>query len=67
MRKADYATLAALIRAKIIDDSRYLIGNNTARDMASERIGATKTIARQFADRASVDRAVFLKACGIDP
>jgi hypothetical protein len=50
MRKADYAALAALI----------------AEGMRSAESRATLTwLARQFANRASVDRAAFLKACAI--
>lgn len=52
MRKADYQILAALFK-----DWRAL-------NPASAR--TIDAMAREFADRASVDRAAFLKACGIE-
>lgn len=53
MRKADYSTLAALIK-----EWRAL---NPA---AAQTLSA---LARDFSDRASVDKNAFLKACGIEP
>ena len=58
MKKADYATLAALIRGFLIDDSP------AAREPMAQ--AAVKMIALCFATRASVNRAEFLKACGIE-
>lgn len=69
MRKADYAALADMIleqrkRAareqrtqKDTDRKEYWVGvENGARELA-----------QTFAQRASVNRAEFLKACGIEP
>lgn len=65
MRKVDYLTLASIIRgqyehaakAETSDDGRmaYWQGQRIVCD----------AIAREFAERASVDRAAFLQACGI--
>lgn len=59
MRKADYTILAALIRGFLNDDS----------PAAKEPLAraAVKMIALCFAGRAHVNRAEFLKACGIKP
>lgn len=59
MRKADYATLAALIRAEL----------NIYRTLSSGApcVDSLERIARGFADTASVNRAEFLKACGLSP
>ena len=57
MRKADYLLLAKLVRAIIFDRV-----NGSPDDQIA---GAAKLLALTFAARASVDRAEFLKACGI--
>jgi len=59
MRKADYTTLAALVRGFLDDDSEAS-KNSLAR-------AAVITIAMSFAARASVNKAEFLAACGINP
>jgi hypothetical protein len=61
MRKADYQLLAQSIREKL----------NESNEVASPHIRAFAVsllteLARDFAASASVDRAAFLKACGID-
>jgi len=58
MRKADYITLAELIRDEL----------RTYRPLSSgaARVDSLERVARQFAQRASVNGAAFLKACGID-
>lgn len=61
MRKADYAALAAIIKQK---RQEYLPVHGLTRDEASAK--AVSDVAHAFADRASVDKAEFLKACGID-
>lgn len=63
MRKADYAALAAIIAAchKAGRDSRPA---DPAR--FDGYLAAVDAIARQFATRASVNRAEFMKACGIE-
>lgn len=58
MRKADYQALAEVIRENL-----HSLGN----DMADKCTRITLIgMARRFAERASVDRAAFLKACGIE-
>jgi hypothetical protein len=59
MRKADYATLAALVRGFLQDDSP------ASKDPLAR--ATVIMIAMCFAARTSVDTAEFLKACGIDP
>lgn len=58
MRKQDYTLLAALIAAEI----------KTYQDLSSgaPRLDTLTRLARQFADRASVNKTEFLKACGIE-
>ena len=56
MRKADYAALAEIIRKQIA-----AVGNEVER--AAMRY-AIKSVAREFAARASVNKDEFLKACG---
>ena len=64
MRKADYAALAAIIAA-------CRKAGNDARPYDPTRfdgyLAAIDAIAHQFAARASVKPAEFLKACGITP
>lgn len=62
MRKADYAALAAIIKTELTAIKRH--GYD-----AKVRAACTATltsVADEFANRASVDRAEFLKACGIE-
>lgn len=58
MRKIDYLTLAQLIRAEL----------ETYRKLSSgpARVDSLERLARQFAERASVDKLAFLRACGIE-
>ncbi len=58
MRKQDYAILAALIKAKLAHYKQHPQG----------QIGqqACAALAYEFAARASVNKAEFLKACGIE-
>ena len=58
VRKADYFLLAKLVRALIFDRV-----NGSPNDQIA---GSVKLLALTFAARASVDRAEFLKACGIE-
>lgn len=57
MRKTDYSTLAELIRATLAG-----LGSDIADRCTRVSV---ESIARRFADRASVDPAKFLAACGI--
>jgi len=75
MRKADYATLARLIKdrrevhtelhseASKTPDS---IGRGHAITHHLGALGALDSVARAFASSASVDPAEFLRACGLD-
>lgn len=70
MRKADYAALASLLEceARI---ARRTVANPAVPESVRQRyadvLDSVTYIAREFANRASVDRTEFLKACGIDP
>jgi hypothetical protein len=55
MRKADYALLAKIIRTM-----RLFHKNNNP-----SKCAALQSLAREFAERASVDKAAFFKACGL--
>lgn len=57
MRKIDYQILADIIQAH---HAQYLRLN------AIECAAACEAIAKNFANRASVNRAEFLRACGIE-
>ena len=59
MRKVDYQTLANIIGMHI----RLLKTLHDGNDPASKHL---REVAREFAARASVDRAAFMKACGIE-
>lgn len=59
MRKADYTLLASIIREEV---DAYREPENEAQEM---RLSTATDIARAFASHASVDKAAFLKACGI--
>lgn len=70
MRKADYATLAGLVRGERAA-ARKTLGAPTddphEHTAADARRQTAERIARQFAEQASVDRAEFLAACGLSP
>lgn len=66
MRKADYATLADIIRGERASAAQFLNGTDEMRHRAEARMASTERVARDFASRASVDRAAFLEACGIE-
>lgn len=60
MRKADYSLLAQLLRD-------YIAAAATCGgDIGNMQLIVLKQIATRFANRASVDKAAFLKACGIE-
>lgn len=64
MRKADYAALAEIIKtAREIAQSGYEL----APDISRAKFTQCAVIAELFAARAHVNRAEFLKACGIEP
>lgn len=65
MRKVDYAALADIIRRATSADTVLRMGYSQLEERARNKFA--QHIAREFAGRASVDRAEFLKACGIDP
>jgi len=70
MKKADYSTLAQLIReghafATVQRDSEG--ADAYTQRYHQGRIDACAGIARRFAKGAHVDPVEFLKACGIDP
>lgn len=59
MRKQDYAALAQIIRESLA---------GLGQDLADRCTRITlEGLATRFAERASVDRAAFLKACGLKP
>lgn len=68
MRKADYAALAAIIHHewKNTEPARNFSDECRAAEQ-SARMQLLRSIARQFAASASVNKAEFLRACGIDP
>ena len=66
MRKADYTALAAIIRIEI-DAAKALHKIENLQFEAHARYNTAKRIALGFVPRASVNRAEFLKACGIAP
>ena len=71
MRKADYALLAASVRAIVDTSNAEMVATRRAEgngwDVAFARRGAALDIAHRFVEGASVDRAAFLTACGIAP
>lgn len=70
MRKADYSALAAIIRTAVaIGRAGAAVEHQTAESRAECRatFETARNIAERFASRASVDRAAFLRACGIEP
>lgn len=58
MRKIDYQLLAELIR--------YELHIYRGLSSGAARVDSLERIARQFAEKASVNKAAFLKACGIE-
>jgi ABC-type microcin C transport system permease subunit YejE len=70
MRKIDYAALAAIIRdtreTANANREAWVPGHPSAEYWRGAESKA-RDIAHRFADTASVNRAEFLKACGIDP
>lgn len=68
MRKADYTALATEIRCSIAfaDVQKESTTREENVQYYTGRADALRHLAREFAARASVDRAAFLKACGID-
>ena len=68
MRKADYTALAAIIAKKRADMLLAKVQTNCGKAelvaLAAEQ--TTRDIAENFARVASVNRAEFLKACGIE-
>lgn len=69
MRKADYATLAAIIAHDCGEFARAEKETNDPRLATTAACARTalQNVAREFAKTASVNRAEFLKACGIEP
>jgi hypothetical protein len=67
MRKADYSLLAQILRKKRDDMRRAQNGMNERQDFAAMHSEVcARDIAIDFARFASVGKAAFLKACGID-
>lgn len=64
MRKIEYTQLARIIAAQKQLGSD-LAADSAKREYARGIINACETIARDFASVASVDKAQFLRACGI--
>ena len=64
MRKADYTLLAAIIRAEI-DGAKAMHKTESMQFEAHVRYNTAKRVALEFIPRSSVNRAEFLKACGI--
>lgn len=69
MRKADYATLARTIARDITEYDRAIRDTNDdrLRMLASAGRTALRNLAVDFARSASIDRAAWLRACGINP
>jgi hypothetical protein len=68
MRKKDYGMLADLIKKRIEDtdlNSVPFVGTVYGANQ-SYLSRSFKILAREFASSASVDKAEFLKACGIE-
>ena len=64
MRKADYTLLAEIIRAEI-DGAKAMHKIGVLQFESHARYNTAKRIALEFTPRASVNRAEFLKACGL--
>ena len=67
MRKADYAILAEAIKKHGIERTEGHGYHYPTKEHAEGVRQCAGTIARTFARFARVDRADFLRACGIDP
>jgi hypothetical protein len=65
MRKADYQTLARILKAQARADVSRLNDMNIAATQAGNA-RAVKAIAHECAKKLNVDPVEFLKACGID-
>lgn len=68
MRKADYSALADIIRKghAAALQLRAAALSESRRMFAEGQDESLQHLAQQFASRASVDRAAFLKACGME-
>jgi hypothetical protein len=70
MRKSDYAFLAASIKLKrdtaIANRDSWPWGSPN-REYWRGQLGGMSDLAYEFADKASVARDPFLKACGLEP
>jgi hypothetical protein len=68
MRKADYAALAAIIKDEWLDaqPTRDFADESCAADQVAT-MRTLRNVARRFAQSASVNKAEFLRACGIEP
>ena len=67
MRKSDYAILAATINRRLNDAHGLSVINPEEKRYYEGAINALENTAATFARFASVDKAEFLKACGIEP
>ena len=68
MRKIDYQALSQLV-ARVRSDADAVLQHSDSREsrlVAQARKQAAGDIAQDFCRTASVDRAAFLKACGIE-
>ena len=63
MRKADYASLASIVAQHLRVLNNGIGHNDAQREYA---ICILRSVAKNFAQHASVDKIAFLKACGID-
>ena len=67
MRKTDYTLLAQILRKKRDDMRRAQNGMSERQDFAAMHSEVcARDIAIDFARAANVDKAAFLRACGID-
>lgn len=68
MRKADYTLLAKILAGEIAEGKRrQSLAGNAFRALGAQQQATAMAIAECFAERASVDAAQFLAACGIKP
>jgi len=73
MRKADYAALADIIKRQRASayqsaaNARARTGPGESPEFHEGRASALEFVAFCFSRQASVNRAEFLKACGIEP
>lgn len=67
MRKADYQTLAEILsEERKAGYVQMRTGLNEERNIGRARMNRAEAIARTFAASASVDKAAFLEACGVE-